>query len=327
MNQNEANIVSNYKIPVIGSHLLKNKMPRTLIIGSMQNGQDAHVYLDEVGKIHIVYYRGDMLLRHVQEPFSDNYEFNPFESVITAQCDYEFCILLAEQDIRLSYDRFDEDELQVPEATAPYYGETYERLMDCQASFLDYAKLRHEYPDKSQAEVFSVILQAAVDCKVRHEFHPDLDIVLKERDKERVLVHASCLMLELILHDGVIPCYGEKRTGQLVDRIVSYLEERDIGVQTVRGERLTGDIAVLSADIYGGVVNVTIDVAEPIKFNESIGWVTEPFGEKYLLSRIYDGYAVVILSTHPVRLFERYQYNMKIQFFGNEKLFLEAAKR
>lgn len=97
---------------------LENKSPRTLLYGYTIERMTWHVYLNEQGEIVVMEY--DRHTKPVQKPVQENQDFVPSKRLYPERCDFEFCKLLTERNIYLSFTTADFEDFQEKR----YYGAT-----------------------------------------------------------------------------------------------------------------------------------------------------------------------------------------------------------
>lgn len=106
----------------ISVHDLVNKTPRTLVYGYDLDRNTHHVYLMD-GEIHSDIYSFDGNLLNSTVGIEINpYKCSPNKRAYPARCDFEFCKLLKEHGVQVSYTTFDERQMDTVNG---YYGITF----------------------------------------------------------------------------------------------------------------------------------------------------------------------------------------------------------
>lgn len=93
--------------PFIKGSSLKNQENRTLLYGYTTSRDTWHVYLYQGEIFVVVYSYGEHPL--VQERVMSNVDYVPDKRLYPGSCDYEFCKLLKEADVYLSFTSFEDD--------------------------------------------------------------------------------------------------------------------------------------------------------------------------------------------------------------------------
>lgn len=116
-------------VPVLTAEDLENKKSRTLIWGYTPDRESFHVYLGDDGLIHKVVYRGSlepvMILHVTNKDVSSNSEYVPSKRLYPEACDAEFCGMLLERGIELSFTNYNPNR----DLSISFHGKKVEELL------------------------------------------------------------------------------------------------------------------------------------------------------------------------------------------------------